>query len=199
MSRRFVKIGERERVVLGSLPRNTAIATTTTQAPARRLYLDGVEGPVQLPRDRRVDTELVDGVSLRAKGDAQVMYANVGSAEAPLFLVTPGVRREDGTYDEAGALPLLTLAAAKLVGKQVKKANQRKRERIAQEEQERLRLQPRTQRGFIDSIKALFGFGPSVSGFDGDGGADQGDELQLAGYDELGAILVDTDGRRVLV
>lgn len=55
--------------------------------------------------------ELAPGLQIRLREGTKVALANVGTADAPIWQITPGVRNPTtGAFDGSGVLPLLALA-----------------------------------------------------------------------------------------
>jgi len=147
--------------------------------------------------------ELIPGVTVRVKPGVKVGIQSVGTPDTPIFLVTPGtavgVKGQDasGAVELAysGIIPLLALVA-KPVGKAIKKA---------------LAKQAGTSTSTATSAPAE----PAKPGlFDlltphddeeedepkpGETVHINGTAYTYQGIDQLGAILVDTDGRRTYV
>lgn len=136
---------------------------------------DGRESPVygllqrRPTRTRYQTAELAPGIRLQVAEGVTCEYANIGTEDMPVWLVTPGERvgvlREDvetgavvHAYDATGILPLLLLAVAKPVAKAVEKHLKKEGKRAA---------------------KAGGLFSPPTN-------------------DVSGALLIDTDGKRVL-
>lgn len=136
---------------------------------------DGRESPVygllkRRPRRAPCQTaDLAPGIRLQVAEGIACEYANIGTDDMPVWLVTPGERvgvlREDvetgsviHAYDATGILPLLILAVAKPVAKAVEKHLRKEGKQAA---------------------KAGGLFSPPTN-------------------DVSGALLIDTDGKRVL-
>ena len=130
--------------------------------------------------ERYVTQELVPGIRLQCDPDIEVGFVNVGTESAPVFVVTPGQRCgvlreniETGqiVHDYAGFLPLLLLAAKPIAAAVTT--------HIAKH-----------AAGETDVFDVAFANAKVVAG---------GKKLKVAGYDETGAVLLDSDGKRTFV
>jgi membrane protein involved in colicin uptake len=99
--------------------------------------------------------------------------------------------------DESGAIPLVVMAAAKIAKKadpEKKAARKAKREKKRTERRARREARKAAgQPGLWDQILSLF----SGKKAEAEPVPAQTSGLEYVGQDELGAILIDTDGRRV--
>jgi hypothetical protein len=155
-------------------------------------YADAPELPPKLSGS--VSFDLAEGVSIVATGGASPVAVNVGSEESPLWIVAPGA---DG--DDVGFIPLV-IAAANKVGKEVKKqqtpeAKEHRQEKKAERKAKRqMQVEAANRKPSLwERLTALLtGAKPAPN-------PTKIGALTYIGDDDLGAILVDTDGRRKFI
>ncbi len=154
----------------------------------------GGPGAVPLAAPLGVDTrwvkhELAPGLQIRLRKGTKVAVANVGTADAPIWQISMGVRNpETGAFDGSGVVPLLLMALQGGSAAASRKAAKNAAAKAAQGQDldgGPLSLAPgaSTQLGGVDLLGSIFGQ---------DGATSEGvSDVQV------GALMIDSDGRRI--
>ncbi len=171
-----------DRLVLGT--GGTGGAGRPQKAVARASARVPAPAPAPESSDDWQTHEVMPGVELRVRPGLRIGVQPVGTSEIPVFLVTPGqavgvqptgvAGMVETVY--TGLLPLLALIA-KPVAKAVGKALMKKR----------TNNQPQTSGHDPDQLQP------------GDITEINGIQYQCAGFDQAGAVLIDSDGKRAVV
>lgn len=130
-------------------------------------------------------SEILPGIEIRVRPGLKVGIQPVGTSEVPIFLLTPG--QAVGVQPTAsglvqpvfsGLVPVLALLAkpvAKAIGKALSKKGRRKHGNVNDDDDDADQLRP----GDVTEIN--------------------GTRYTCAGFDQTGAILIDSDGHRARV
>lgn len=137
-------------------------------------------------KTRWVKHELAPGIQIRVQRGTKVAVANTGTAQAPVFVVTPGVRVGGTVGPYTGVVPLIALlvkggagAAAKVAARKAEAA--RKEQHVAP-----------GQSIEIGGVMGLDDLEPGELGDTAAGGASSACVM-------CGALLIDSDGRKIRI